>query len=226
MSFENTKQTIFTGTELDYEEIVEIPEGYEKAELKDFEDGTLITGRPEMASVTSFTFDDDGEEKTVNRFKLFIFKDDEKIYVEINVNLKNDGDLHKNIRKGSVLFDFITSILELENTGSVGRSNILRNVNLAEYREFVNILKNWKTEILNSFLRPYDEKKLSNAFCENINGKIRQHLTLSRGIANFTRFRKRILLALNPRIFYSVTNVLYSDKREGRKRGKYRKITE
>ena len=140
MSFENTRQTIFTGTELDFEEIVEIPEGYEKAELRDFEDGTLITGRPEMSSVTSYTFDDDGEEKTVNRFKLFIFKDDEKICVEINVNLKNDGDLHKNIRKGSVLFDFITSILELENTGSVGRSNILRNVNLAEYREFVNNL--------------------------------------------------------------------------------------
>ena len=140
MSFENTRQTIFAGTELDFEEIVEIPEGYEKAELKDFEDGTLITGRPEMASVTSYTFDDDGEEKTVNRFKLFIFKDDEKLYVEINVNLKNDGDIHKNIRKGSVLFDFITSILELENPGSVGKSNILKNVNLAEYREFVNRL--------------------------------------------------------------------------------------
>ena len=41
MTFENTKQTIFTGTELDYEEIVEIPEGYEKAELKDFEDGKV-----------------------------------------------------------------------------------------------------------------------------------------------------------------------------------------
>ena len=140
MSFENTRQTIFTGTELDFEEIVEIPDGYEKAELKDFQDGTLITGRPEMSSVTSYTFDDDGEEKTVNRFKLFIFKDDEKIYVEINVNLKIDGDIHKNIRKGSVLFDFITSILELENPGSVGKSNILRNVNLAEYREFVNRL--------------------------------------------------------------------------------------
>jgi len=136
----NSRQTIFTGTELDFEEIVEIPDGYEKAELKDFQDGTLITGRPEMSSVTSYTFDDDGEEKTVNRFKLFIFKDDEKIYVEINVNLKNDGDIHKNIRKGSVLFDFITSILELENPGSVGKSNILRNVNLAEYREFVNRL--------------------------------------------------------------------------------------
>ena len=74
MSFKNTRQTIFTGTELDYEEIVDIPDGYEKAELKDFEDGTLITGRPEMSSVTSYTFDDDGEEKTVNRFKLFILK--------------------------------------------------------------------------------------------------------------------------------------------------------
>ena len=139
MSF-NSKQTIFTGTELDYEEIVDIPDGYEKAELKDFQDGTLITGRPEMSSVTSYTFDDDGEEKTVNRFKLFIFKDSEQLYVEINVNLKNDGDIHKNIRKGGVLFDFITSILELENAGSVGKSNILRNVNLQEYREFVNRL--------------------------------------------------------------------------------------
>ena len=148
MSFENTKQTIFTGTELDYEEIVEIPEGYEKAELKDFEDGTLITGRPEMASVTSFTFDDDGEEKTVNRFKLFIFKDDEKLYVEININLKNDGDIHKNVRKGSVLFDFITSILELENAGSVGKSNIIRNVNLAEYREFVNRLGEMTIQVM------------------------------------------------------------------------------
>ena len=135
MSFENTKQTIFTGTELDYEEIVEIPEGYEKAELKDFEDGTLITGRPEMASVTSFTFDDDGEEKTVNRFKLYIFQDADQLYVEINVNLKNDGDIHKNVRKGSV------------NAGSVGKSNILRNVDLSEYREFVNRLSGMTIQV-------------------------------------------------------------------------------
>ena len=147
MSFENTKQTIFTGTELDYEEIVDIPDGYEKAELKDFEDGTLITGRPEMASVSSFTFDDDGEEKTVNRFKLYIFQDANQLYVEINVNLKNDGDIHKNVRKGSVLFDFLTSILELENAGSVGKSNILRNVDLSEYREFVNRLSEMTIQV-------------------------------------------------------------------------------
>ncbi len=143
----NDRQSIFTSTQLDYEEIVEIPEGYEKAELKDFEDGTLITGRPQMSSVTSYTFDYDGEEKTVNRFKLFIFKDDEQLYVEINFNLKNDGDLHKNIRKGSVFFDFLTSILELENAGSVGKSNVVRNVDLAEYREFVNRLSEMTIQV-------------------------------------------------------------------------------
>ena len=50
--------------------------------------------------------------------------------------------------------------------------------------------------------------------------------TVSRGIGNFTRFRKRILYALNPKIFYSLTNVLNSDKKEGKSRGAYRKTQE
>lgn len=100
------------------------------------------------------------------------------------------------------------------------------DANIKEYYEFVNILKNWKTEILNSFLRPYDERKLSNAFSENINGKIASYLIISRGITNFERFRKRVLFALNPRIFYSLTNVLKSMKRTGKTRGPYRKVKE
>ncbi len=100
------------------------------------------------------------------------------------------------------------------------------DANIAEYREFVSILHTWKKEILNSFRRPYDDHKLTNAFCENINGKINTYLDISRGINNFKRFRKRVLFALNPKIFYSITNVLYSDKREGKKRGPYKKIKE
>ena len=97
---------------------------------------------------------------------------------------------------------------------------------IAEYREFASILHTWKKEILNSFLRPYEDHKLSNAFCENINGKINTYLDISRGINNFKRFRKRVLFALHPKIFYSITDVLYSDKREGKKRGPYKKIKE
>ena len=94
---------------------------------------------------------------------------------------------------------------------------------IKEYREFVSILKNWKIQILHSFLRPYEERKLSNSFCENINGKMRTYIDISRGITNFTRFRKRTMYALNDKIFYSLTEVLTSDKKEGRKRGKYKK---
>ena len=76
----------------------------------------------------------------------------------------------------------------------------LPNTGIIEYQEFIGILRNWRTEILNSFKRPYEDHKLSNAFCENINGKIRTYIEISRGIANFARFRKRVLFALNPKI--------------------------
>ena len=100
------------------------------------------------------------------------------------------------------------------------------SADIPQYREFTSLLKHWRREILNSFLRPYEDRKLSNAFCENINGKLRTYLTLSRGIANFDRFRKRALFALDPHTFYSLTSVLSNGKHEGRKRGSYRKPQE
>ena len=52
-----------------------------------------------------------------------------------------------------------------------------------KYDEFASILVKWKTEILNSFRRPYENIKLSNAYSENINGKLRTYITVSRGLA-------------------------------------------
>ena len=104
--------------------------------------------------------------------------------------------------------------------------NMFKDSNIREYDEFLNILLNWKEEILNSFLRPYDEHKLSNALTENINGKLGTYLAISHGIINLTRFRKRALYALNPNILYSVSATLTSDSKQGKHRGKYRKIKE
>lgn len=104
--------------------------------------------------------------------------------------------------------------------------NNFKESEIYEYNEFTNILVNWKEEILNSFLKPYDDHKLSNALTESINGKLGNYLSISHGIVNFTRFRKRILYALNPKIYYSLTSVLSSDKHNGRKRGTYNKVKE
>lgn len=100
---------------------------------------------------------------------------------------------------------------------------LFKNSGIPQYLEFTSLLVTWKTEILNSFIRPYDQRKLSNAYAENINGKLRTYMTVSRGLGNFKRFRARALLALNPKIFFAISDNLITNKRTGRKRGPYKK---
>ncbi|MDY5277715.1 MAG: transposase, partial [Erysipelotrichaceae bacterium] len=67
----------------------------------------------------------------------------------------------------------------------------------------MKILSLIKKRNVTSFLRPYGNHKLSNALTEHINGTIGTYLSVSRGITNFERFRKRVLFSLNPKINYS-----------------------
>ena len=103
-------------------------------------------------------------------------------------------------------------------------SKRFRDSGIREYNEFTDILYTWKKEILNSFLRPYGHHKITNAATENINGKINTYITVSHGISNFTRFRKRVLFALNPKVKYSISKNLKSDKYDSKPRGSYNKI--
>lgn len=100
---------------------------------------------------------------------------------------------------------------------------LFKNSGIPQYKEFISILITWKTEILNSFKRPYDNRKLSNAYSETINGKLRTYITVSRGLGNFKRFRSRVLFALNPNIYFAISDNLKTNKRTGRKRGPYKK---
>lgn len=91
------------------------------------------------------------------------------------------------------------------------------------YDDFIELLKNWKEEIINSFERPYDNRRQSNALAESVNQKLRQLINTCSGFANFERFRARSLYCLNDRFYYSITSHLSSLKREGKKRGTYNK---
>ena len=95
--------------------------------------------------------------------------------------------------------------------------------NLYCYTEFVSLLKHWRIEIIHSFHRPYENRRLSNALAESLNEKIRELLVVSHGFSNFERFRARALYCLNPALFYSLTPLLSSRRQEGKKRGHYRK---
>lgn len=72
------------------------------------------------------------------------------------------------------------------------------------YKEFASLLKNWSTEIINSFARPYGNTNQSNALAESINQK-RIFLKVSKGCTNFEHFRVRTLYCLNDHMFYGLT---------------------
>ena len=99
----------------------------------------------------------------------------------------------------------------------------LKTSEIRQFNEFTEVLINWREEILNSYLRPYDDRKLSNSFTENVNGKLRTYLSVSRGISNFNRFRKRVIYSLSKDVQYSLNNSLYSESGPKRKRGTYKK---
>ena len=51
---------------------------------------------------------------------------------------------------------------------------------IRQFKEFTEILINWRDEILNSYIRSFGDRKLSNSFTENVNGKLRTYLVVSR----------------------------------------------
>ncbi|HIV80750.1 MAG TPA: transposase [Candidatus Avanaerovorax faecigallinarum] len=81
---------------------------------------------------------------------------------------------------------------------------------ICQYEEFSDILITCRKEILHFFKRPYNNRKLSNSVSENINGKIRSYLPVSRGVSNFQRFRKRALLGLSKDIRCTLRSQLHS----------------
>lgn len=99
-----------------------------------------------------------------------------------------------------------------------------RRSGIRQFDEFTEILVSWKEEILNSFLRPYSDRKLSNSFTENVNGKLRTYLSVSRGISNFSRFRKRVIYAMSRDVQYALSPELSSDSVPRKRRDGYNKI--
>ena len=67
---------------------------------------------------------------------------------------------------------------------------------IKEYSDLITSLKNWKEEILNSFIR-YEGRRINNGVAEGINATISLLLFNTRGIRNNKRRRKRILYAVN-----------------------------
>ncbi|WP_458454394.1 hypothetical protein [Methanobrevibacter sp.] len=143
MSFESKQESIFD-FELKHEDVLEVPEDYNQIRLADLEDKETFTGKPQVSGLMTSEFEDgfedDGKPKmrTVHKIRMIITNDDNEEYLDININLKQASLKVPAIRKGSVLFDFVQSILELENKGITQGKNLIENINLQQFIDFLN----------------------------------------------------------------------------------------
>lgn len=161
----------------------------------------------------------DNEPKYNNRFKRKLnYRDLYEMLLDIDENLTCAYHLKELYRQFNKEATFDNAGMWLDQI-----IDCFTKAEISFYHEFINILIKWKPYIINSFKRPHDDRKLSNALSENMNSQIRAHLAISRGVANFSRFRKRMLFSFNSHVFYSSTKHLKSDKRKGKPRGKYKK---
>ena len=60
---------------------------------------------------------------------------------------------------------------------------VFEEANLYCYAVFIETLKTWKPQIINSFQRPFDNRKQSNALTEHLNSRLRELISISNGFA-------------------------------------------
>jgi transposase len=71
-----------------------------------------------------------------------------------------------------------------------------RNHRLIELRTFGKTLEKWRVEIKNSFL-VFNKRRVSNGPIESTNSKIKTIIKTANGIRKFSRFRNRVMFAIN-----------------------------
>ena len=100
--------------------------------------------------------------------------------------------------------------------------NELVKLNMNEFKDVVGFLKNWRTEILNSFI-PVGQRRISNGPIESINGRIKVLLKTSLKYKNFERLRSRIMYCINKDSLPLLTNKKKTNREPGKERGNYKK---
>lgn len=81
--------------------------------------------------------------------------------------------------------------------------DIFSNSGIIEYDEFVITLKNWKKEIINSFIVIYGSR-INNSYIESMNHNIQRLMYNANGFINFKRTRNRFLYCLNKNDTYKL----------------------
>ena len=109
---------------------------YTRVHLKEYEDGDEYVGKPLLLPVEKVVFDE--EEGPKYRSRLLLIDDEYEEYLEINLNLKQEGSIQTNVHNASSLYALIGGIQNLNNPEWTTLFNRIKKVNLEEWEEYIN----------------------------------------------------------------------------------------
>lgn len=119
---------------------------YTRHHLKEFDNGDEYTGKPLLLPVESVVFDE--EEGPKYRSRLLLIDEEFEEYLEININLKENGDVQTNVHNASSLYALIGGIQNLSNPQWTQMFNRIKKVDLSEWETYINNKESMTVEIV------------------------------------------------------------------------------
>ena len=119
---------------------------YERVRLNEYEDGDEYEGKPLLLPVETVQFDE--EEDPRYRARLLLIDDEAEEYLEININVKQKGDIQTNVHNASSLYALIGGIQNLNNPQWTTLFNRIKKVDLSEWEEYINSKESMTVEIV------------------------------------------------------------------------------
>ena len=119
---------------------------YTRINLNELDDGDEYEGRPLLLPVEVVQFDE--EEAPRYRSRLLLIDDDAEEYLQINLNLKQKGDIQTNVHNASSLYALIGGIQNLSNPQWTTLFNRIKKVDLSEWETYLNNKESMTVEIV------------------------------------------------------------------------------
>ena len=119
---------------------------YTRINLNELEDGDEYEGRPLLLPVETVQFDE--EEDPRYRSRLLLIDDEGEEYLQINLNLKQKGDVQTNVHNASSLYALIGGIQNLSNPQWTTMFNRIKKVDLSEWETYLNNKESMTVEII------------------------------------------------------------------------------
>ena len=145
---ENTTIDALPSIEADYVEDDFDGEWYNyiRVNLNELEDGDEYEGKPLLLPVEKVQFDE--EEAPKYRARLLLIDKENEEYLQINLNLKQDGDIQTNVHNASSLYALIGGIQNLNNPQWTQMFNRIKKINLEQWRDYLDTKNSMNVKVI------------------------------------------------------------------------------